>query len=483
MVLLLAFTSFPKQEASANGLFVRVAGSTVGERIIASMAEKAGIHYMTKSARKKAVQAWNAKVLREIDKAEIAGDVAKADELRAFQQMIQSKTVQDVTPLAKKQGYGKIAIKTAKFLLGVDIFEDIFDEMEDAAQAKMFYEFMMFAADAVNSGQAITSWKGFRTFVGYSDSNYGKYPSLYLYPCFNPQTLSGMRQQYLDDRKPFHITMSNFSDDGTYFQFTMTKNLWYYDAIFKYFSPDIYPSELAQSIQTYQGNWGEITQNCGYAEPDWAMTISVPQQSDLATRIPSPTMDNRDNLPEDIELVIPMDDDYPEEITEPWNDVVEEETPPPSEPTDKPAGSSWWEWLLSPLIKLIELMKSAIDGLVDIVKGLAKAIADAIGAIFVPSDEYFDGYFKEIKTTWDTKIPIIGQLSDFMTTVKDSSTGGNVPVIEVDLPERYGGVKISVIDFSYFEQYRVWILNFIRFTAWFFFLKKLFARLPKVIGG
>lgn len=100
---------------------------------------------------------------------------------------------------------------------------------------------------------------------------------------------------------------------------------------------------------------------------------------------------------------------------------------------------------------------------------------------FVPSDGYFLNYVTEIKEAFFGKIPIFTQLFEFFKTVKDITVNGGKPKFEVTFPDSYGGGTYSIIDFSMFDQYQTFILNFIRFTAWFFFLKKLFRMLPYIV--
>ena len=93
----------------------------------------------------------------------------------------------------------------------------------------------------------------------------------------------------------------------------------------------------------------------------------------------------------------------------------------------------------------------------------------------------FDNYFSDIKAITDNKLPLISQLSTFFTTIKNSSINAVVPEFLIDLPEDLGGVSVPIIDFSYFTEYRTYILNFIRFSTWFFFLRSLYRRIPRLI--
>jgi hypothetical protein len=45
------------------------------------------------------------------------------------------------------------------------------------------------------------------------------------------------------------------------------------------------------------------------------------------------------------------------------------------------------------------------------------------------------------------------------------------------------GVTFSLIDFSLFLNYRVWLHGIVLAIAWFIFIFKTFKKLPSIIGG
>lgn len=193
----------------------------------------------------------------------------------------------------------------------------------------------------------------------------------------------------------------------------------------------------------------------------------------------------------------------------PINDVYVGDTPfvnAPSTPVDTGDAtdgilSGLWDWLKGILQSILDAIKAvagavvagltsllqaiidAINAVKEFLGTMAASIADAIGAIFLPSDGYFTNFFKDINSAWASKIPFLAQILAFLEAVRDSVVGSQLPKVEVDLPPRYGGQTMSVVDFGYFTEYRDWILNFIRFSTWFIFIKRLYARMPKVIGG
>jgi hypothetical protein len=176
-----------------------------------------------------------------------------------------------------------------------------------------------------------------------------------------------------------------------------------------------------------------------------------------------------------IEIEIPKRTEPQYYSDEPWNDPFTEDEindmNPNKEPDDTPSGASWWEWLLKPLISAVESIGSAISGLLDLFMKL-----------LVPGQGAIEGAFSGITDSFKSKIPIADQLSVFFTGVKNTTSNvSSAPTFEITLPEIYGGGTYSIIDFTYFSDYRSWVLNFIRFSAWFVFLRRLYNRVPKMI--
>lgn len=99
----------------------------------------------------------------------------------------------------------------------------------------------------------------------------------------------------------------------------------------------------------------------------------------------------------------------------------------------------------------------------------------------IPSAGYFQNYFDDIFSIYSDKIPIIAQLKDFFTSIKNVNYNDGTPAFEINLPPDLGGKTVPLIDFGFFADYRTLIINFIRFTAWFIFLKRLYKRIPRVV--
>lgn len=136
-----------------------------------------------------------------------------------------------------------------------------------------------------------------------------------------------------------------------------------------------------------------------------------------------------------------------------------------SEPVSTaPSGSSWWKWLLKPILDFIS------------------GIGDFLLKMLVPTNADMTGAFNGISDSFKAKIPIADQLGTFFTGIKGTTHDDTQkPTFKVTMPAQYGGGTFDLIDFSYFDDYRDWVLNFIRFSAWFVFLRRLYNRIPKMI--
>lgn len=149
--------------------------------------------------------------------------------------------------------------------------------------------------------------------------------------------------------------------------------------------------------------------------------------------------------------------------------------------------SSWLDSIGNSISKGLESIKEFFKGLVEPVKSFFKTLLDYLNPFsekfflkvaFLPREGYFKNYFSDIKGAFDVKIPIVGQLFDFFKIIATAT------VLDAPPPQfmlDYNGVHMSIIDFSFVLEYRTIIVNFIRFASWFFFLKRLYNRIPSMI--
>lgn len=101
----------------------------------------------------------------------------------------------------------------------------------------------------------------------------------------------------------------------------------------------------------------------------------------------------------------------------------------------------------------------------------------------IPRAGFLEEYVNELKSIFDIRFRLIYDALDYVKFLIDYnvSEGGEPPVYEITMPAKYGGDTFSVVDFSYFSNYRTYILNFIRFIAWFMFIKRIIKKFPLII--
>jgi len=99
----------------------------------------------------------------------------------------------------------------------------------------------------------------------------------------------------------------------------------------------------------------------------------------------------------------------------------------------------------------------------------------------VPQEGYFNTFFQDISNSFNDRLPLVGQIAEFMNTIKSINVSQDLPEFNITMPDKYGGGNYAIINFAFFLDYRVYILNFIRFSSWFFFIKRIFKQIPTVI--
>lgn len=166
--------------------------------------------------------------------------------------------------------------------------------------------------------------------------------------------------------------------------------------------------------------------------------------------------------------------------TEPDPDTIIDPEPSPSPETGGllQIDWSWWNWLKTLLQEILDSIL-ALANLVNWINPFSDSFI--LKVAFIPSEGYFQNYWNDLYFMYKEKIPIIGQMYDFFAPVNDINFSETIPEFSVDLPSDMGGVKAPIIDFGFFTDYRTMILNFIRFIAWFIFLKRMFKYLPRVV--
>lgn len=103
---------------------------------------------------------------------------------------------------------------------------------------------------------------------------------------------------------------------------------------------------------------------------------------------------------------------------------------------------------------------------------------------FIPSDGFITGKFDELKGVLDDRLPIIGTFTDLfnsITEVQSQSINSTSPTFTMELPSKWGGQTVEVINFDPIDPYVPYIKTLIRFFLWIPFIIKIYKRLPQVI--
>lgn len=103
---------------------------------------------------------------------------------------------------------------------------------------------------------------------------------------------------------------------------------------------------------------------------------------------------------------------------------------------------------------------------------------------FIPSDGFITGKFDELKGVLDDRLPIIGTFTDLFTSiteVQSQSINSTSPTFTMELPSKWGGQTVQVINFAPIDPYVPYIKTLIRFFLWIPFIIKIYKRLPQVI--
>lgn len=102
----------------------------------------------------------------------------------------------------------------------------------------------------------------------------------------------------------------------------------------------------------------------------------------------------------------------------------------------------------------------------------------------VPSEGFIPNKFDELKDVLDDRLPIIGTFTgifDTITGVQSQSINSTSPTFTMELPSKWGGKTVQVINFDPIDPYVPYIKALIRFFLWIPFIIKIYKRLPQVI--
>lgn len=457
LVLLVLLIAFPLvvpygsvQQANANG-FVRIVAGSSAAKLAKAIGEKAGLKMASKKQEDNMIGYIN----------------KQAETNPAYTKFVNDlNTAAAQTKETDRPGWKKYLLDPALWISGADILVTGYQAYKNAYEQQTALDTVSVLTGGTNSGLMGCAWSGNDWWVYFKpDGDYKR-------------SISGLGGGMCT--LTYQSSLPAGSTDGY-----ITVN-WEIKREHGTSSDNTYNTKV---YVRFPWSW----EGSGFAVPQQI----TPDMYDVPEQYEVIDLNDYDFGDDDTVQVYVPEDDTPEsnDYSEPWNDVLEPPTPTdPTDPTDppapeppdeeKPSGWKWWDWLLKPLIKLIEGIGDLLSGIGDAIKTIVDFIlglAEWLLGLIVPSGEFFSNFFDDIHAAFESKIPIIPQLMNFFTSIENASVSGEAPKFTFTLPDEYGGTTHSLIDFNAFEDYRAYILNFIRFIAWFIFLKRLFNRIPKII--
>lgn len=134
-------------------------------------------------------------------------------------------------------------------------------------------------------------------------------------------------------------------------------------------------------------------------------------------------------------------------------------------------------FILRGLIDLIIVIKEAILNILDYLNPFSDNFF--LKLAFIPQSEEFLTKKQEFFDKLNQHFLFINGIKEFMAQIVHLSTGSTTPPeFKITMSSKYGGGTYSIVDFSMFAEYRIYIINVQRAIMWFFFIKSMFKSLP-----
>lgn len=148
---------------------------------------------------------------------------------------------------------------------------------------------------------------------------------------------------------------------------------------------------------------------------------------------------------------------------------------------------------------IFELFQLPLDGLswlVNSIYELIISLVDTLGNIASYLDPFSENFILKIafvpSRTDRSELLIeelkekFGAINSILTTMESLKTyeeSGQAPVFKLNFDGSIYGIEgeYTVIDFSFYEQYRPWIHSFTIMVAWVYFIKRLINYLPDIV--
>lgn len=131
------------------------------------------------------------------------------------------------------------------------------------------------------------------------------------------------------------------------------------------------------------------------------------------------------------------------------------------------------DWILGGLSDLGTSIISALES-------LGTSIVDGVSFLFIPSDGFIEQRYGQLYSDFNSKVPFVAQIGVLINDIINrlESASDTPPTFDLSIPQ--WGFEGTIIDFSFYAQYRLFVHGLIIATSWFMFLWRLFKRLPSI---
>lgn len=153
--------------------------------------------------------------------------------------------------------------------------------------------------------------------------------------------------------------------------------------------------------------------------------------------------------------------------------------------------SSWFEQLFNDLLAFGDRIGEFFRDLRDNIAGFFSEINRYLNPssedfflklAFIPSEGFIHAKFNELRVVFDERLPIIGTLTELFNSITQvQNIDSTKPKFTMELPGKWGGKTVEIINFDVIDPYVPFIKTFIRFLIWIPFIIKIYKRLPQII--
>lgn len=146
---------------------------------------------------------------------------------------------------------------------------------------------------------------------------------------------------------------------------------------------------------------------------------------------------------------------------------------------------SWFEEVSNDITQFAENINNTMSSIISYLDPTSERFF--LKLAFIPSDGFITEKFNEVKADFDNKLPIVGTLNELFDSITQTqsiqtqSIQSTKPKYEIELPDKWGGQKVEVINFAIIDPYIPYVKTIIRFMIWIPFLIKIYRRLPQII--